>query len=390
MTDHNDTGAAASSWSYEIQYGPNDEKIYAWVYNHNLMVCTVKVHHARLIVEAVNAYEPLKARLAEVERERDDIRSTLNAWFNTSNKLEPDISKLLLDGLNGYIRRSESGGMPFELADDLRAVIEDFCRLYVGNLLTPYIERSKSEARALAASRPAMQVVDREAVARIIKNHVSVTVSGNAYAPRDNDRDGVASAADAILSLLRPAEPVENVQSDIVAQRTWFDGENIRTENLTADDIYQKPTTPDAVGEPVAWDHRVLCACENCTEYAPENSVFAREDIGVMPDGTWLCENCYSDCEKTAYGMVANDSDDFEYPRFEDLPRPSLYTHPPKSPDISAAVLAERERCASEVRRLTKKWGNPNGTAYEQGAQDHGHRLDAAIRQLPTSEQGDK
>lgn len=151
MTDHNDTGATAGPWSYDIQHGPNGEEIYAWVYYHNLMVCTVKVHHARLIVEAGNAYKPLKARLAEVERERDDIRSTLNAWFNTSNKLEPDISKLLLDGLNGYIRRSESGGMPFELADDLRAVIEDFCRLYVGELLTPYIEQAKSSAEARIA-----------------------------------------------------------------------------------------------------------------------------------------------------------------------------------------------------------------------------------------------
>lgn len=57
------------SWSYKIQYGPNGEEIYAWVHYHNLMVCTVKVHHAKMIVEAVNAYEPLKARLAEVERE---------------------------------------------------------------------------------------------------------------------------------------------------------------------------------------------------------------------------------------------------------------------------------------------------------------------------------
>lgn len=153
MIDHNDTGATARPWSYDIQHGPSGEEIYAWVYYHNLMVCTVKVHHAKMIVEAVNAYEPLKARLAEVEMERDDIRSTLNAWFNTSNKLEPDVSKLLLDGLNLYIRRSESGGMPFKLADDLRAVLADFCRLYVGNLLTPYIERSKGEARALAAEQ---------------------------------------------------------------------------------------------------------------------------------------------------------------------------------------------------------------------------------------------
>lgn len=61
--------ATARPWSYEIQYGSNGEEIYAWVHYHNLMVCTVKVHHARMIVQAVNAYEPLKARLAEVERE---------------------------------------------------------------------------------------------------------------------------------------------------------------------------------------------------------------------------------------------------------------------------------------------------------------------------------
>lgn len=72
MSNNEVTGATARPWSYVIQYGPNGEKIYAWVYYHNLMVCTVKVHHARLIVEAVNAYEPLKARLAEVERERDE------------------------------------------------------------------------------------------------------------------------------------------------------------------------------------------------------------------------------------------------------------------------------------------------------------------------------
>jgi len=204
----------------------------------------------------------------------------------------------------------------------------------------------------LAASRPAP--VDREPVARALCESGKFETGEGTCSLLCMDQLGSVrkkgcnrltrvhgKLVDSILSLLRPAETVEAIRPDTVAQRTWFDGENIRTENLTADDIYQKPPTTDDVGEPVAWDHRVLCACENCTEYAPENSVFAREDIGVMPDGTWLCENCYSDCEKTAYGMVANDSDDFEYPRFEDLPRPSLYTHPPKSPDISAEEMRE-------------------------------------------------
>lgn len=147
MTDHNDTGATARPWREALRREPE-----------RYAACSPEaISHGSqaqmkyFVADAQHDIAILAARLAEVERERDDIRSTLNAWFNTSNKLEPDISKLLLDGLNGYIRRSESGGMPFELADDLRAVIEDFCRLYVGELLTPYIEQAKSSAEARVA-----------------------------------------------------------------------------------------------------------------------------------------------------------------------------------------------------------------------------------------------
>lgn len=72
-------------------------------------------------------------------------------------------------------------------------------------------------------------------------------------------------------------------------------------------------------------DHRVYFACESCEEHNPEGSVSPRSDIAVMPDGTWLCSGCYSDCEKTEYGLVANDVDDFMFPDFEDLPRPAIY-----------------------------------------------------------------
>jgi len=186
MTDHNDTGATARPSLTEMQLEILEEC--AGIRSPRLWGAAVgacleslrgygfierngKVTSAGATA-IINAYEPLKARLAEVERERDDIRSTLNAWFNTSNKLEPDISKLLLDGLNGYIRRSESGGMPFELADDLRAVIEDFCRLYVGELLTPYIEQAKSSAEARIA-------VLVRALSDTLAQYVSMALSGD-------------------------------------------------------------------------------------------------------------------------------------------------------------------------------------------------------------------
>lgn len=114
----------------------------------------------------------------------------------------------------------------------------------------------------IAASRPATQVVDREAVARAICQSGKFETGEGTCALLCMDQLGSprkkgcchsarvhGKLANSILSLLRRAEPVEAERPDTVAQRTWFDGENIRTENLTADDIYQKPTTPDAVGE---------------------------------------------------------------------------------------------------------------------------------------------
>jgi hypothetical protein len=102
----------------------------------------------------------------------------------------------------------------------------------------------------------------------------------------------------------------------------------------------------DHAPTPTKPDHRIYFSCECCAEHEPDSSCWSREDIGVMPDGTWLCDNCYSDCDKAAYGMVAHDIDDFEYPRFENLPQPSLYAveAPPSTASsdgpVAAALLA--------------------------------------------------
>ena len=43
-------------WRFEIQYGPEGEANYAWVYDETgRMICTAKTHDAAKIVEAVNA-----------------------------------------------------------------------------------------------------------------------------------------------------------------------------------------------------------------------------------------------------------------------------------------------------------------------------------------------
>ena len=43
-------------WRFEIQYGPDGEANYAWVYAGKVMVGTMRTHHAAQVVEAVNAY----------------------------------------------------------------------------------------------------------------------------------------------------------------------------------------------------------------------------------------------------------------------------------------------------------------------------------------------
>lgn len=100
MGDNEVTGAPPRPWSYEIQYGPNGEEIYAWVYYHDLMVCTVKVHHAKMIVEAVNNHDRLTTENAELRRERDEARALVRLhhdWHLQSGIIG------LQDGEGGWI-----------------------------------------------------------------------------------------------------------------------------------------------------------------------------------------------------------------------------------------------------------------------------------------------
>lgn len=375
MTNSPSTDATARPWRYEIQYGPNGEKIYAWVYYHNLMVCTAKVHHARLIVEAVNAYEPLKARLAEAQEASVELQRHRDHWRGYA-----------------YGKRDR----PLDFLD--------------GNLVDADRPQTMVE-RALAAE-------DREAVARIIKNHVSVTVSGEAYAPRDNDRDGVASAADAILSLLRPAEPVEakwrpietapkedperpgrdfeiivgggEIKDESADLLPWrpFDSWSLacydsmrgcwRGEQTEQYDCFYlhkpthwmpkfagpgqcEPTTSDAVGEPVA-----------ASPYEGKMIVDAK-----LLHALW----CYGNLH-VVEGVIYSPGSHQECLAQVNALFRERATHPPASPDTSAAILAERERCAA----IADEWANKMALNY---GRETANTIAAAIRQLPTTERGE-
>jgi hypothetical protein len=47
-----------AEWSYKIQYGPDGEANYAWVYCGKEMVATMKTHHAIAVCQAFAAPQP--------------------------------------------------------------------------------------------------------------------------------------------------------------------------------------------------------------------------------------------------------------------------------------------------------------------------------------------
>lgn len=136
--------------------------------------------------------------------------------------------------------------------------------------------------------------------------------------PDDMERLGLVSVQPLYASQ-PPAAPVETASGPITIEQL--------DQLQFARPLHTRPEPQRSSAETVQakHDHRVYFMCECCHDCDPENGVSCREDIAVMPDGTWLCDNCYSDCDKSEYGMVASDVDDFEFPRFEDLPRPMPY-----------------------------------------------------------------
>lgn len=52
---------AEKRWRFEIQYGPQGEANYAWIYDdQDTMIGTMKTQDAAYVVKAVNAYIAMK------------------------------------------------------------------------------------------------------------------------------------------------------------------------------------------------------------------------------------------------------------------------------------------------------------------------------------------
>jgi hypothetical protein len=74
---------------------------------------------------------------------------------------------------------------------------------------------------------------------------------------------------------------------------------------------------------------KIMYVCEYCADENPEGcGHFDPNDLAVMPNGTWLCENCADEfsCLEACGAQMIGTVDDAEWPLFSDFPKPQIYT----------------------------------------------------------------
>jgi hypothetical protein len=64
---------------------------------------------------------------------------------------------------------------------------------------------------------------------------------------------------------------------------------------------------------------KILYVCKNCEENYNEGCCFPREDLRVLPDGSWVCHTCYDDAPWWTFIEYPKD-EDAEQPFWNDLP----------------------------------------------------------------------
>lgn len=114
----------------------DDDVVYAF---NDWRLTVGDVKHARTMLEAASQETPEQDEVARLKGEIEDLNSSFDAWFDLAEKTAEEVGPVLIDGLRAYLRTSRSGGMSARLSNQIEAVLADYCRLYVGNHLTPVL-----------------------------------------------------------------------------------------------------------------------------------------------------------------------------------------------------------------------------------------------------------
>jgi hypothetical protein len=90
-------------WRYEIQYGPEGEANYAWIYKGDLFVATMRTHHAVEIVKAIAALAAAEER-GRIEERALVGKLTEDQHFSVSASMLEDGSPLVTDLIREFER----------------------------------------------------------------------------------------------------------------------------------------------------------------------------------------------------------------------------------------------------------------------------------------------
>lgn len=71
-------------------------------------------------------------------------------------------------------------------------------------------------------------------------------------------------------------------------------------------------------------EHRIMYVCSECADGCPEGcGHYDRNDLRVLPDGRWLCQECFDDTDWRERG---EDSDTDEPKYWDDFQVPPEYS----------------------------------------------------------------
>ena len=94
----------SATWRYEIQYGPDGETDYAWVYDlGNNLVCTTKTHHAIAIVAAMRGHASDQSLSVLIKQYALDLRRNASG----GDDYPYEYAKATADYLEELIKRAK-------------------------------------------------------------------------------------------------------------------------------------------------------------------------------------------------------------------------------------------------------------------------------------------
>ncbi|MGO1160404.1 hypothetical protein ACTOV4_00430 [Brucella sp. C7-11G] len=150
-------------WKYDIQYGPEGEANYAWVYDdHGVMVATMKTHKAKEIVERMNTRPAAPVECHPRDTNSVEYHETRNVADNTvegleryrpANYMEMCLGGMFTDKDGEYVRFDQAEAII--AAERNRAEVAEYKLDQAVNTVQPMIiqraERAEADNAALTA-----------------------------------------------------------------------------------------------------------------------------------------------------------------------------------------------------------------------------------------------